>query len=219
MSSRLPGSSAVAASKPKRGRPLALSPEVRRQRILDAAERVFTSIGYGAATMEEIARGAGMSKKTLYHHYPDKRSLFTDLISDLDTYPTSALEKNPASSGKELRHRLLTLAELALSRRQIEMTRLVISEARHTRELAEAFHEQGIKKGRRYLTQTLQSFKDANPDIEIHDVEWTAVALFGAIIGNLHFRALLGEAPVSHRVLQSQIDAAIELVLPNLRKS
>lgn len=211
--------SAGAAPRPKRGRPPALSPDARRQRILDAAESVFTSIGYGAATMEQIARVAGMSKKTLYGLYPDKQSLFTDLISDLDTYPASALTKDPASSLEELRARLLTLAELALSRGQIEMIRLVISEARHNPELAETFHEKGIKKGRRYLTESLQSFKNANPDIEIHDVEWTAVTLFGAIIGNLHFRALLGEPPVSRRVLQSQIDAAIELVLPNLRKS
>lgn len=218
MSSRHTTPSAGVAEKPRRGRPPTLSPEERKQRILEAAESVFTDIGYGAATMEEIARLAGMSKRTLYGLYPDKRSLFADLISDIDTYPAGALAADPASSLKELRTRLLTLAELALSPRQIEVTRLVISEAGHSPELAEEFHERGIREGRRYLSEALQSFKAANPEAEIDDVERTAVTLFGAIIGDLHFRALLGEEPASRRVLQSQIDSAIALVFPNLRK-
>jgi AcrR family transcriptional regulator len=193
-----------------------LTEDMRRQRILDAAERVFTTIGYGAATMEEIARTAGMSKKTLYVMFPDKRALFTALTSVLDIYPAEALHSDPTSSRKDLRARLLKLAEVVLTKRQVEMTRLVISEARNCPELAEEFHAKAMHEGRAYLVNALQSFADANPKIAIPDVEGTAITLFAAILGDLHFRALLGEKAVSRRRLEAHIDSAMNLVLPNL---
>jgi AcrR family transcriptional regulator len=217
MSSRLKKPSVV-APKPKRGRPPVLTEDTRRQRILDAAESVFTDIGYGAATMEEIARAAGMSKKTLYGMFPDKRALFTALTNVIEIYPAEALDPDPANSRKELRARLLTLAEVALSKRQIEMTRLVISEARHCPELAEEFHTKAMEKGRAYLVNALQTFADANPRIAIPDIESTAITLFSAILGDMHFRALLGEKVVSKRKLEAHVDGAIDLVLPNLAR-
>lgn len=189
---------------------------MRRQRILDAATTVFTAIGYGAATMEEVARAAGMSKKTLYGMFPDKRALFTALISVIDVYPIEALHSDPANSRTALRERLFALAKLALSKRQVEVTRLVISEAHRCPELADAFHAKGVEKARAYLANALQSFQDANPAMEIRDIESTAVTLFAAVIGDLHFRALLGEKPVSRRKLEAHINKAMDLVLPNL---
>lgn len=217
MSSRPKKPSAVPA-KPRRGRPPVLTEDTRRQRILDAAERVFTDIGYGAASMEEIARAAGMAKKTLYGLFPDKRALFTALINVIGPFSTAALSADPASSHKELRARLLTLAEIALSRRQIEMTRLVISEARHCPELAEEFHGKAMETGRAYLVSALQTFADANPRVAIPDIEATAITLFAAILGDMHFRALLGEKVASKRKLEAHIDSAIGLVLPNLAR-
>jgi TetR/AcrR family transcriptional repressor of mexJK operon len=216
MSTHLKDPPAAARPKPRRGRPPVLTGDMRRRRILDAAERVFTRIGYGAATMEEIARAAGMSKKTLYGMFPDKRALFTALTNVIEPYPTEALHADPANSRKELKERLLTLAEVALSRRQVEMTRLVISEARHCPELAEEFHAKAMQNGRAYLVDALQSFADANPRIAIPDIEGTAITLFAAILGDLHFRALLGEKPASRRKLEAHIDSALALVLPNL---
>lgn len=216
MSSLLKLKQAAEVKRPKRGRPPALTAEMRRQRILDTAERIFTEIGYGAATMEEIARGAGMSKKTLYGLFSDKREVFTALIHDIDGYPSGALEFDVANSRKELKARLLTLAEVALSTRQVEVTRLVISEARHCPELAEEFHAKAMQKGRAYLARALQSFVDANPSIVIKDIETTAVTLFAAVLGDLHFRALLGEKPVSRKKLEAHVDSCLDLVLPNL---
>ena len=188
----------------------------RRTLILEAAEQVFTDIGYGAATMEVIARAAGMSKKTLYGMFPDKRALFTALINLTEPYPDDSVRLGATNSREELRARFLALAEIALSRRQVEMTRLVVAEAKHCAELAEIFHTRSMVKGRAYLTAALQSFADANPKIKIADIEGTAITLFSAVLGDLHFRALLGEKPVSRRKLAVHIDKAMNLVLPNL---
>ncbi|WP_191909018.1 TetR/AcrR family transcriptional regulator [Hypericibacter adhaerens] len=46
------------------------------------AEKVFVEQGYGAASMDEIAQDAGMSKKTLYQLFDTKEALFAAVITD-----------------------------------------------------------------------------------------------------------------------------------------
>src|SRR5262245_7466819 len=65
----------------RRGRPRQLEESERRRRLIDAAEHVFVTRGYGAASMDEIARRAGMSKKTIYRLYAAKEDLFAALIA------------------------------------------------------------------------------------------------------------------------------------------
>lgn len=49
-------------------------PQVR-ERILQEAEHVIHLKGYGAASLDEIARAAGMTKANLFHHYGSKAQL------------------------------------------------------------------------------------------------------------------------------------------------
>ncbi len=53
-----------------------------RQRILDAAFRVFARQGLGQASIDDIAREASISKGALYHHFPGKQELFYALLRD-----------------------------------------------------------------------------------------------------------------------------------------
>jgi AcrR family transcriptional regulator len=53
--------------------------EARRVQITQAAERVFLERGLGTATMEQIARAAGLSKGGLYRFYETKDELFLDI--------------------------------------------------------------------------------------------------------------------------------------------
>jgi AcrR family transcriptional regulator len=52
----------------------------RRQQIVDAAITCFAKKGYYEASMDDIAREAGLSKGSLYWHFPSKRDLFRSLI-------------------------------------------------------------------------------------------------------------------------------------------
>lgn len=53
----------------------------KRQQILSGARQVFLEKGFHAASMNDIARVAGVSKGTLYVYFADKERLFVDLIS------------------------------------------------------------------------------------------------------------------------------------------
>ena len=63
-----------------RGRPRQLDDAARRKRLVAAAEHVFVEMGYGAASMDGIARCAGMSKKTIYQVFETKQDLFVAVI-------------------------------------------------------------------------------------------------------------------------------------------
>lgn len=57
-----------------------LGPERRRPMILDAAFSVFLEKGYEGASMEEIARRAGVSKPVVYSSFAGKDALFGELL-------------------------------------------------------------------------------------------------------------------------------------------
>src|SRR5689334_18836310 len=63
-----------------RGRPRLLDDVARRERLVAAAEHVFVEMGYSAASMDGIARRAGMSKKTIYQVFETKHELFAAVI-------------------------------------------------------------------------------------------------------------------------------------------
>ena len=52
----------------------------RRATLLEAANDVFTSRGYHAAAMDDIAEAAGVSKPVLYQHFPSKLDLYLALL-------------------------------------------------------------------------------------------------------------------------------------------
>jgi AcrR family transcriptional regulator len=62
-------------------RPLRRDAERNRQRILAAAATVFTERGLDA-TLDEVARAAGVGIGTVYRRFPDKASLVTELFRD-----------------------------------------------------------------------------------------------------------------------------------------
>src|SRR5205807_7659875 len=54
----------------------------KRRQILDGARKVFMDLGFDAASMNEIARSAGVSKGTLYVYFADKNRLFEAIVED-----------------------------------------------------------------------------------------------------------------------------------------
>ena len=63
------------------GRPLRRDAERNRQRILQAAAEVFTQRGLDA-TLDDVARTAGVGIGTVYRRFPDKETLVSELFRD-----------------------------------------------------------------------------------------------------------------------------------------
>ncbi|MET1025538.1 MAG: TetR/AcrR family transcriptional regulator [Dongiaceae bacterium] len=48
--------------------------------IMSAAKGLFLEQGFGAVSMDQIARQAGVSKATVYAHFTSKEKLFTEMV-------------------------------------------------------------------------------------------------------------------------------------------
>src|SRR4051812_26185580 len=80
-----------------------------RQQLLDAAERVFGTKGFEEASIAELTRRAGVALGTFYVYFPDKKSIFVELVDAL---------------GSRLRHHLAESTAGLTDRMQVERTSL-----------------------------------------------------------------------------------------------
>ncbi|PWV52773.1 TetR/AcrR family transcriptional regulator [Nocardiopsis sp. L17-MgMaSL7] len=65
----------------------------RRASILGAAAEVFAERGYDGATTAAICKRAGVGSGTLFHYFPDKRTVFLAIVTDDLAAVTTRLER------------------------------------------------------------------------------------------------------------------------------
>jgi AcrR family transcriptional regulator len=65
-----------------KSRPRSRKRDPNRQRIVDAARVHFFSHGFRSVTMDDLAAELGISKKTLYAHFPGKIDLLEAVLAD-----------------------------------------------------------------------------------------------------------------------------------------
>ena len=199
------------------GRPPVLSDAARCAQIVAAAEAVFLSNGFSAATMKEIAKAAGMSKRTLYKYFDTKETLFIAFINEAEVVP-DALQLRHSDPREELRQRFLILLRHALSPRQIRMTRLMIEEADTFPTMAKAFYDRAMKRGNRYIAETLSRLAAEQPERDSGSAEQLAAIVTGAVFGELYLRALLCEnSSMTETEMSRRIDVALGSVFAGSR--
>lgn len=73
-----------------------------KNEIVDAAERLFFSKGYDNSTMDEIAKEAGYTKRTLYSYFTSKEEIYEKIVERgyiiLNNLFLEALDENKESS-------------------------------------------------------------------------------------------------------------------------
>lgn len=135
-------------------------PEERPQQILEAAFRVFGSRGLHQATLEDVARQAGISKGTIYLYFPSKAALFSAMLKARvnDFMPAveaprdggvSAIRDRLATLGRHLYHFFRSPAYLAIYR-------TMVSEAADFPEAAAVLYREGILPANQRLADVIR---------------------------------------------------------------
>src|ERR1700678_3279294 len=78
----------------------------KRRQVIDAATELFLAKGYGAVSMDAVARAADVSKATLYAHFASKDALFATIIRDAccpDAVDEASFYSDPDDVGGTLR--------------------------------------------------------------------------------------------------------------------
>ncbi|WP_051324321.1 TetR/AcrR family transcriptional regulator [Candidatus Solirubrobacter pratensis] len=70
-----------------------------RTRLLEAAEQVFTELGYHEASIVKIAEAAGVANGTFYLYFSGKQGIFDELVEDLNRRVRRAMDEAASGGG------------------------------------------------------------------------------------------------------------------------
>lgn len=127
--------------------------------ILEAGRAVFMRNGYEGTSMDEIAAVAKVSKQTVYKHFANKESLFTEIITaDMEGRSQELLRAlSDDDPDGDLRHLARRHVAIILKPEVMRVRRMVIGEADRFPDLARAWAETGIGSG---LSKLAERFKE-----------------------------------------------------------
>src|SRR5579872_6710425 len=185
----------------------------RRHQLIEVAEEVFLEKGYHAATMDDIARRAGMSKKTIYVLFDSKAALFDALLSARLAPLAEPIADDGRTHAAVLVAFLSSVARLVLSPRQIALTRLMIAESPRSPDVVRALRSQAVCNGAGPLESWLAR-EAASGTLAPGDPHEAASMLFGMSIGELALRQLVkGEPMPSEAELARRIEQSVRVFL------
>jgi len=137
--------SSAAAVRSCGGRPSREAAALLRDKILDVATELFLRDGYEAVSIEMIARGAHVSKRTFYQRFSNKAVVFTDVVHRI---VERLRPKNDTMlfEGDDLENILLRLARIildaVLTPNALALHRIIVAEATRFPELTVAVSQQ-----------------------------------------------------------------------------
>ena len=136
---------------------------VRREAILNAALEEFSSQGFAAARLDDVAKRAGVAKGTIYLYFADKETLFQELARGMLTPLVGHIERlaHVDVPFAVLAHGLVdVMVREVLETRRKDIIRLIISEGTRFPALAEFYHREILTKVFAGLRKVLQRAVD-----------------------------------------------------------
>lgn len=125
-------------TQPKKGR--------KFDQVLEGARQVFLCDGFEGASVDDIAKAAGVSKATLYSYFPDKRFLFLQVAkTECARQAEQAVETTnmDAPVQQVLNHIAVEMVDLFTSQFGKRIFRICVGESDRFPELAREFYESG----------------------------------------------------------------------------
>jgi AcrR family transcriptional regulator len=188
----------------------------KRQAIEVAAARVFLRDGYAGASVDVIAREAGVSKATLYSHFRSKEELFAAIICQqcghmvVEAQTSGAAGASPEQILRRLGERFLNNT---LSPNLLAFYRVVAGEAFRFPALGKVIYESGPGPARLALADYLRDLTKEGR-LAVKQPEMAADQFFGSLLGGIHFRQILQiEERPSKRMIEAWVDNAVTAFL------
>lgn len=194
--------------------------EIRRGRkygqVLDGARRIFLRDGFDGASVDDIAREAGVSKATLYSYFPDKRLLFTEICNAecrRQAEEAEAALDYSASVEEMLTFAATRIAGFLMSDFGRNMFRLVVAEASRFPEIGRAFYRNGPGLIHDKLVHHLRHMVDKGM-LRIGDIDLAADQFAQLCKAHIHEKLIFGLADeITPEDVQRTVRGAVELFL------
>lgn len=195
---------------------MSLDPK-RTQVILEAAGDVFCQEGYMRASMDRVARAAGVSKATLYNHFADKSALFRAAVrrvSETFVLELDGLGLDRLDLSTALERLGCHFLEFLLTERNLSVVRAVLAESQHDPQLGRAFHESGPAIAQQAVAHLLAR-RMVCGDLPTVDSLRAARHYVALLRGDLFWRALL-RVPVAPEELPPHVKSIVSHFLSGL---
>lgn len=186
------------AAVPRKGR--------KYDQVLKGARKVFMADGFEGASVDDIARVAGVSKATLYSYFPDKRLLFREVAQtecDLMAERILSMIDETRPAREVLTVAATELTGFLLSDFAQQVFRICVAERDRFPELGRAFYEAGPKNGQARLMEYLDTAV-AKGELRIEDTEMAAEQFAELCRVKLWNQAAFG---IRDRFTQGEIDS------------
>jgi len=193
------------------------SPKGRKyEDVLGGAREIFLRDGFEGASVDDIARAAGVSKATLYSYFSDKRELFREITRvECERMAETTLARidfnaPPREVFTTAAH---SLTRFLLSNFSLQMFRTCVAEAARFPELGQAFYQNGPEMGRARMVVYLKLAIERG---QLHDVDPDMIAeQFSELCrARLWSRAIFGvQTSFSEAEINEVANHAVETVL------
>jgi len=187
----------------------------KRAAILDAAVAEFRHAGYDATSMDRVAARAGVSKRTVYNHFPSKEALFAQILERLLESSVAGLDL-AYRGDRPLRPQLLELVQQKLRLLQdenfIDLARVAIAAAIRSPELAQEMVE---RMGQREEGLTLWiRAAAADGRLKTDDPLFAAMQMQSLVKGFAFWPQIsLAQAPLTPARQQQVAETAVDMFL------
>src|SRR4051812_28292866 len=173
-----------------------------RRRVLAATVELIEKIGYRSVTVDSVARASGVSKSTIYRHWPSRQALVLDAFTSDTDESTEVADTGDAIA--DLRTYLLKLAFRLNVRGAGPIMRGLISDAINDEEFATSFRANVIEARRHAFLQILlrgQHRGQIRKDVDLRSV-------VDALYGSIHHRLLMTGDPIDEPFASALTDFA-----------
>lgn len=127
--------------------------------VLEGARTVFMRDGFEGASVDDIARAAGVSKATMYAYFPDKRLLFMEVAKAeccRQASEAEALVDDATTPEEALTIAATKMVDFFTSDFGMKMFRMCVAESDRFPELGREFYESGPAMARGVLVDFLR---------------------------------------------------------------
>ena len=187
----------------------------KRRQIMDGARAVFLSAGFDGASMNDIARSAGVSKGTLYAYFASKDELFEAIIRAEKAQHAERL--GDFNREGDVRDMLIDFG-VGLMRRMsdpgtLALGRVVIAAAEKFPHVGRAFYEAGPLYGAKRIAAELSALEKAGL-LNVPDPERAAWQFVDLCQSYVYKRLLFGVVEsLSREEIEGAVKAGVDVFL------
>jgi AcrR family transcriptional regulator len=187
----------------------------KRRQIMDGARQVFLSAGFDGASMNDVARAAGVSKGTLYAYFNSKDELFEAIIRG--EFAQSAERLCRFCREGDARDMLRDFGVRLISRMSEPQTRalarIVIAVAEKFPNIGRAFYEAGPLYGATRLAAELE-YLEKSGALKVADPERAAWQFVDLCQSYVYKRLLFGVVDsISREDIEASVEAGVDVFL------